>query len=283
MPKAIAADQVLPPEKPEKCPRALLQTIANQLKTEFEFYEKLEKDAAFRALRIGLLLLRVKDGLKHGEFEPWMNQNISEISRRHCFRFMKFARVFIEKKKLGQNEAYLICDAQPEFKHQISGKPGKMQQLVFDFIGDKSQAELFDEYGIKSRAPKTPGGANHLNRWLRENGLEKLIGTTVDKLPSDVRAVWSKYCDEQHQQISDDRQNQIRAQYTDMITNLATAILNKKTYSHLYKKDLEHLHGILSDCRAEIAGALKIPDEEFRARRIAMIKSAAEKADTLIA
>jgi hypothetical protein len=275
MHKAVLPDQVLPPEKGKCVPRTHLQNIAAQLKTEFAAYHQHENDALKRAVVIGLLLIQAKNELKHGEFIPWIEQNIPEYSRFHCARFQKLADVFLTKQKLNSTEALALS--------AHANKQERFNQLILDFSGGKSQADLFEENHIKSRERKLQGGDNVLTRWLRENGHADLEGTPRVNLPLDVLRAFNDFEIKRHlKQHEEGRPARIRREYEQLRDALSTAIMVKKTYSHLYRKELELLYEMLTECRSEIAGALKMPDEEFRNRRLEMIKSAAEKADTVV-
>lgn len=275
MVKVVSPDQVLPPGKGKCVPRTHLQHIAAQLKTEFAAYHQYENDALKRAVVIGLLLKQAKNELNHGEFIPWIEQNIPEYSRFHCARFQKLADVFLTKQKLNSTEALAL------YAH--ANKQERFNQLILDFSGGKSQADLFEENHIKSRERKLQGGDNVLTRWLRENGHADLEGTPRADLPPDVkRAFNDAQTLEIKRYIEHDRPARIRREYEQLRDALSTAIMVKKTYSHLYRKELELLYEMLTECRSEIAGALNMPAEEFRDRRLGLIKAAAEKADAIV-
>lgn len=276
MQKIVA--EVLPPA--EKCPSgSLLQSIAVQLETEIALFDKLEQEASIRALRIGMLLLHAQGELKRGEFEPWLEEHAQEFGRRHAFRFMKLAKIFMEKNQIQSPAAKQLCAA----THSEKGFSGKLVQQFFAFIEGKTLNDLFDEYGIKSRTRKTPGGDNVLIAWLRANGHADLVGTPRNRLPADIQKAFNDFEIKRHlKQHAEDRPARIRREYEQLRDALSSAILVKKSYSHLYKKELELLYHMLTECRSEIAGALKMPDEEFRDKRISMIKAAAEKAEAII-
>lgn len=98
-------------------------------------------------LRIGLRLEFVKGQLKHGQFEDWVKANV-DISLRHARRCRQLAEAFIGEQKIHQGDALALIDP---------SKAKKLEQLVFGFIGDDTQAELFAKYGIGVKQPNPKG------------------------------------------------------------------------------------------------------------------------------
>ncbi len=253
--------ELLPPEKAvnqKSTGGGLLQTVANQIHEEFEAFGKLEKDAAFRALRIGLLLLKVKAELKHGEFEPWMEKNVTEVRRSQAFNFLRLARIFIEKNQLPQKRAFLICDAKTETTIKAEPKAQKMVQMVFEFIQEKSLNELFEEYGIRNR--KQLGGANHLRGFLKEQYPDhpEYLTVPLRELPKDVRKAWDKHCAEDLTRLHTEiRPMAAKAKWRAIVQDLREQGLKEKSYGFLSRAELEEVHGALLDVKKEISEALK--------------------------
>lgn len=260
--KKTEAVEVLAPEKKEtqKCTSgALLQSVAIQLHDEFEAFGKLENEASFRALRIGILLLKAKENLKHGEFEPWLEKNVTEVRRRQAFNFMRLAKIFIENKHIEQHKAYLLCEAKSEPAIKASPAEQKLVQAVFDFIQDKSLNDLFKEHGIKD-APKPKGGANQLHAFLKEHYPDhpEYIKMSLRELPAEVKKEWEKHLraggiptSEQFNKIT------YQAVWRMLVMRLRENGLEKKTYSYLTHQELEEVHGTLIDVKKEIMEALK--------------------------
>ena len=271
MNKSIHIDsvEVLPPEKPQISPSgrnlengpknqkchgmALLQNIASQLEVEIENFRELQHEAAIRAVRIGLLLLQAKSELKHGEFLPWLEENIKNFSQSYAYRFMKLAEIF-----MGEYGIALL----PAVK-QISGNDngsftGTYGRQVLAFIGEKSLNDLFDEYGIKSRPRPRLGGDNILVAWLRENGYADLVGTRRAKLPENVRAEFAAWINEQHRPlIEEGRMAEIRLQH-DELERLLSELITRKKYAFLPQERIRLLYELLTAARQEIAAALGI-------------------------
>jgi len=258
---AVVKVTILPPEgKSEKCTTgALLQDVASQLHDEFDAFGKLEKEASFRALRIGILLLKARENLKHGEFEPWLEKNVIEVRRRQAFNFMRLARIFIEQKHIEQSKAYLLCEAKSEHVITAEPKTQKMVQQVFDFIQDKSLNDLFKEHGIKD-TPKPLGGAHVLHAFLREHYPDnpEYLKMSLKQLPKAVQKKWDEYGKKTRIPVSEE-ENRLFYQGTwrDLMRTLSENALEKKSYSYLDRHELEQVHGTLIDVKREIQEALK--------------------------
>lgn len=254
--------EVLPAEKKEiqkSTSGGLLQAVANQLHEEFEAFGKLEKEASFRALRIGILLLKAKESLKHGEFEPWLKNNVTEVRRSQSFNFMRLARIFIAQKHIDQANSYLLCEAKSEQVITAEPKTKKILQMVFDFIQDKSLNDLFKEHGIKD-APKPKGGANHLHEFLRENYPDhpEYLKMSLRELPKEVKQEWEKFLRAGAIRPTEQFNRTIyRGIWRNIVNQLREHGIAKKSYSYLDRHELEEVHGALIDVKKEIMEALK--------------------------
>lgn len=238
---------------------ALLQDIVSQLHAEFGAYGKLESEAAFRALRIGILLLKAKENLKHGEFEPWLENNVTEVRRRQAFNFMRLARIFIEQKQIEPSKAYLLCEAKSEQVVTAEPKAKKLVQAVFEFIQDKSLNDLFKEHGIKD-PPKPKGGANHLHQFLREHYPDhpEYLKMSMRQLPKEVEKAWRKHiCETALKPTEQFNRITYQAVWRNLVRGLRENGLEKKSYSYLTRQELEEVHGALIDVKKEIQEALK--------------------------
>jgi hypothetical protein len=108
-----------------------------------------EKEATMIMLEVGLMLEAVKEQLPHGQLQKWIAENLT-ISYRHAKRFRELATEFIKANSLKNDECLLLCD--PANSQEALGE--KLRQMAFDFLGDKTQAELFEQYKIKYQEPK---------------------------------------------------------------------------------------------------------------------------------
>jgi hypothetical protein len=136
-------------EKSKSATMEHLQSIADQLNEKTERFNVVEKEATMLMLEIGITIEWVKEQLPHGQLEKWVNANLT-ISKSHARRFRQLAQVFIRANTLKPDECFLLCD--PANSKEALGE--KLRQMAFDFLGDKTQAELFEQYKIKYQEPK---------------------------------------------------------------------------------------------------------------------------------
>ena len=254
----VVADAVLPPEETQMSPGGRhLQSIAVQLQAEIEIFRKLEHEAAFRAVRIGLLLLRAQDTLKRGEFEPWLENNIQDFSRSYAYRFMKLAGTFLAQKQIEPKKAFLVCEALPDRDQPRTGKAGRLVQQVFDFIQGKSLNDLFDEYGIKKRAKPT-GGANMLTAWLRRTYPSRpgLVGRKINDLPPDVIEAWEKFLRERDSAGlpagMTPQHFAANTWWTHMLGEIHSELQQRRQFLHLNLEELKAISASLMDARRVI-------------------------------
>jgi hypothetical protein len=143
-----------------------LPGIETHLKEELTQYKLLEKEAAWRGIRIGILILKAKTELKHGQFLPWLRGNVP-FGRVHSWRFVRAAEVFLERSRLGLTEAYndlAVKELAGQAKNAtavIKKTDARAVQLAFAFIGERSFEDLCRELGMptNSRKALTPGVA----------------------------------------------------------------------------------------------------------------------------
>jgi len=132
-----------------------LQTTALK---QLQLIRTLERDAALRAILVGLALHRIKASLKHGDFMPWLKKNLEATGYRQCAYYMKLGSVFVETARLSKPELLAV----PGDKTDLALVPADAEAKRFmekaqKFVGDLSLNELMDEYGIKEK--KKLGGA----------------------------------------------------------------------------------------------------------------------------
>lgn len=149
-PKNGLVRQSNPVERSKSDTVSLLNPVAAQINEEYVTYEGLEKQATMSMLKIGLLMEHAKEQLPHGQFKKWAENNLT-VHYRHACRFRKLAQVFIEAQHVDQGEMLTLVD--PENSKAELGE--KLRNLAFEFLGDKTQAELFAEHGIQVRDKTT--------------------------------------------------------------------------------------------------------------------------------
>jgi hypothetical protein len=138
-----------------------LPVIETHLKEELTQYKLLEKEAAWRGIRIGILILKARQELKHGQFLPWLKGNVP-FGRMHSWRFSRAAEVFLERSRLGLTEAYndlAVKELAGQAKNAtavIKKTDARAVQLAFAFIGDRSFEDLCKQLGMPTHSRKTP-------------------------------------------------------------------------------------------------------------------------------
>jgi hypothetical protein len=106
-------------------------------------------------LRMGILMEWAKELTPQGDWESWFDAHIT-MSRAHAYRFRAVAQRFMEQHCIGPSAAFLIgTAAEDEAPEELQ----QFEQLALDFIGDKTQAELFEQCGaVRYRTGGDHGG-----------------------------------------------------------------------------------------------------------------------------
>ncbi len=135
-PIGITAVAVVEPSKVTSM--GLLISLINE---DYAAYETLEQEAAFRAVRIGLALERAKRMLPHGQFEGWCTEN-TRITKQHSWRCRKLAIEFLRQLPAKENHKF------SDWIDSTDERQIEMDEPVKRFVGEKTQLDLFDEFGI---------------------------------------------------------------------------------------------------------------------------------------
>lgn len=133
-------------EMAKKDPGSLLSAAMEQINADYVRFQEVEKEATFLMLRIGLSMEAAKEILPHGQFKKWAESHLT-IKYRHALRFRKLAQVFIEAQQLEADQIALLADP----SHSQDALASRLQQMAGEFLGEKTQGELFEEYGIRFR------------------------------------------------------------------------------------------------------------------------------------
>jgi hypothetical protein len=263
--QAITADQVLPPEKNTAVARnnkirptgSNLQVIANKLNKEIAFYKKFENETALRGLRIGVLLVMARADLQYGEWMPWIQKNMSDFGQRQANRLMKLAERFLTETQLDPQSQVLLCESNPEITYKYDRLTMDVVQKVKDWIGDRTQNDLFEKYRIKALAPRPVGGDTTLVNWLRKNGHADLEGTARADLPADVAQEFEAYCEQCQREARANEKAQLLKKYTDAISGVWNEVVKRKTYINIPTGQREYLFGLIVDIHRELKGSFK--------------------------
>ena len=159
--RALSYDQAMLP----KIQAAALQQLAE--------VARLGRERGARAVLAGLALCRVKASLKHGQFLPWLKDNVG-VGKTACNDYMRLALAFVEKSGVSKpdllalpgDQTSLAIDAGDEAQRRFFTKLEK-------FVGQSSLSELLAKHDIKGQ-PKL-GGAR-----LPEGQDEDELGSDPD-------------------------------------------------------------------------------------------------------
>lgn len=136
-----------------------LQSVALQ---QLAMVKTLERDAALRAILVGLTLHRIKASLKHGEFMPWMKKHLKGAGKSQANNYMRLALVAVEKSKATKPELLALPGDQTELALDRGDDSAKrMMGKLAKFVGEQSLNDLLREHGIKETAKR--GGARTPN------------------------------------------------------------------------------------------------------------------------
>ncbi len=126
---------------------------------QIEQVRLLERESALRAVLCGIALHRVKGGLKHGEFLPWIKKSLKTTGRTQANNYMRLAAVAVVATKITQNQLQALpCDS---VSLEVSDAPARrLITHLTKFVGEKSLNELLREHGIKDAAKTKPAKAS---------------------------------------------------------------------------------------------------------------------------
>lgn len=172
-------------------------------------------DTAFgNALRkvviCGLLLLNAKDSCKHGEFGPWLHQNVyPELTEeefrnskwRNANRWMDTARAVCDRIQIGHNVQFDVHGRQLPFHTvlqlescDLPPSVASVSSVVDNFLKGKTATQLQFEW--RTADPAAPGGFRPLKAQLADWLAKKhpdLAGTAFSELPADIQAQYKKF------------------------------------------------------------------------------------------
>ena len=132
-----------------------LQAVAIQQIAQIRL---LERESALRAVLCGFALHRIKATLKHGQFLPWIKNDLKGAGRSQANNYMRLAAVAVEKTRATKPELLAIPGDQTELSLDTAeGYAGRMMEKLTKFVGQKSLNELLRDHGIKDgKKPTKP-------------------------------------------------------------------------------------------------------------------------------
>ncbi len=136
----------------------------------FDEIARTEKMNASRAILIGMGLPILKASMKHGEFRPWLEANVTRsniwtkaTAIKNASLYTRLAAKFIELAKPAAGEVLAITNGKA-----ILGMPGKSLEAarlcaaIDEFVGERSLSDLLNEYVAPSGSAGTGSAANAL-------------------------------------------------------------------------------------------------------------------------
>jgi hypothetical protein len=141
----------------EDCPALMAANLPAEVRAAAQQAVKYHR-AADKALRswaenvvfCGLELLEIKSRLNHGEWLPFLAENLPEISERHSRRYMQVAAAV--QKKMGRKFAPSLAD-----EAQLQ----KLATVIEKHTDATSWRQMFLDLGIGASAPVHGRGGAH--------------------------------------------------------------------------------------------------------------------------
>lgn len=204
-----------------------LQAIVTQ---QFDMVKALERDAALRAILVGLILHRIKAGLKHGEFMPWLKKNITGTGYRQCAYYMKLGSVFVEETRLTKDELLAL----PGDKTDLAVIPADAEARRFmekarKFVGELSLSELLDEHNLKEK--KKLGGAHGQGEGDEKIDPERLSEMKREEASECLQRAEQLFVDENIFQHLKHEERKVVVEKLESITSKARAALKTQSAS----------------------------------------------------
>ena len=140
--------------------------MANQIQADMDRYERMSRDAALIALRVGLRLIWIRDNEPHGSLTQFTDTYFANRSRRTLFNYIRIADQFLTDAGLRDKATYKltgkaldavapICAVQLELFSDPEAKlEGALKKLV-KWVGDRGLADIYKEME-SHKTPNTP-------------------------------------------------------------------------------------------------------------------------------
>ena len=182
--------------------------------------------------------------------EGWLKDNCPEISRPTAYRFMAIAEGLREEVKLGV-KVDLLNLLTADHK-DLEPKLLKKRSDIQDLLEGRSQRQLL----LMFAEPKSggEGGANLLNKWLRENH-PALEGTRQVKLPPEVKKEWEQFLrDRDHEKYGAEGKavHQATQWWNEILTELHLERTTDKRFLRVDLHTLKRISASLLDLKRTI-------------------------------
>lgn len=127
-----------------------LIAVTVQMRQELALIKQSHGVTALRALRLGIVLYRVKEMLRatkgHGHFMPWVKKTFADTySHKTATDYMRVARLFVERTRANLPEVLALANAQGELLLGDGAPERDLLKKALRFIGEKTITELITE------------------------------------------------------------------------------------------------------------------------------------------
>lgn len=109
-------------------------------------------------VKVGMALCLVKENVAHGEFTPWLKDNVKAMGYTECTYMMRLARELASSVEFSADDVRALANGKNSL--QLAPKKNvaaKIDAAVKDFVGELSWGELLEKYKIVDA--KKIGGA----------------------------------------------------------------------------------------------------------------------------
>jgi hypothetical protein len=139
--------------------RSQLATLQTTAAEQLLLIDLTENENVKRRIAVGLALLCIKESLKHGEWMPWLKNNVKGARQRQCNYMLSAAKTFLAEVTIPK--AKLAALATRDLALTIKGgSKGKLSRALDKFVGEQTWGELLDAHGIKETGKL--GGARNV-------------------------------------------------------------------------------------------------------------------------
>jgi hypothetical protein len=216
----------------------------------------------WEVVKFGAMMLHLRDAIlstrgqvrtggaasKDTGIDGWLKQHCPEIKHATAYRFMAVAAAVREEINLGGKADLLqLLESNPG---ALEPKLLKKYQAVQHLIEGSSQRQLLLQFGDAHKPPPDTGGANWLQKFLREHFPDE-VGKRAKDLSPKAAAAWKAHLDE----IDKKRptKEELADEYWEDIENMIHNDLSvHKRYTYLSLARLQVLSKNLLDAKRTV-------------------------------
>jgi hypothetical protein len=167
----------------------VLPEVVAVIRRDAEAFQQYQREAAIRALRIGVCILAARPQLDAAgvSFIEWSKACVP-FGRVQVWRFCRIAEKFLAAHKLQLDDAAKQIMGAAFGDDKSPGRPSKAVQLALDFTAAKSFSDLCDEVGVPMRTigggsgPKPGSITPEIREANRRAGAEETLARVIELL-----------------------------------------------------------------------------------------------------